>query len=43
MQMKNTDSLIYISELNGTPIGDLRLAASDFGLLAVEWAESQLE
>ncbi len=32
---------IYIGELNGTPLGDLRLAASDFGLVAVEWADSQ--
>ena len=34
---------IYIGELNGTPLGDLRLAASDFGLVAVEWADSQPE
>lgn len=34
---------IYLGELNGTPLGDLRLAASDFGLLAVEWANSQPE
>ncbi len=34
---------MYTGELNGTPIGDLRLAASDFGLVAVEWAESQPE
>lgn len=32
---------IYTGELNETPLGDLRLAASDFGLVAVEWAESQ--
>ena len=32
---------IYIGELNGTPLGDLRLAASDFGLVAIEWADSQ--
>jgi len=32
---------IYIGELNGSPLGDLRLAASDFGLIAVEWTESQ--
>jgi methylated-DNA-[protein]-cysteine S-methyltransferase len=31
---------IYLGELNGTPLGDLRLAASDLGLLAVEWADS---
>lgn len=39
--MKNTVFPIYIGELNGTPIGDLRLAASDLGLVAVEWAASQ--
>ncbi|HSL27893.1 MAG TPA: methylated-DNA--[protein]-cysteine S-methyltransferase [Anaerolineales bacterium] len=33
---------IYTGELNGTPLGDLRLAASDLGLVAVEWAGSQL-
>jgi methylated-DNA-[protein]-cysteine S-methyltransferase len=33
---------IYIGELNNTPLGDLRLAASDFGLVAVEWADSQI-
>jgi O-6-methylguanine DNA methyltransferase len=32
---------IYTGELNGTPLGDLRIAASDFGLVAVEWADSQ--
>ena len=41
--MKMTDSTIYIGELNGTTLGDLRLAASDLGLVAVEWADSQLE
>jgi methylated-DNA-[protein]-cysteine S-methyltransferase len=39
--MKTTDSPIYTGELNGTPLGDLRLAASDLGLVAVEWADSQ--
>ncbi len=34
---------IYIGELNGTRLGDLRLAASDLGLVAVEWEDSQLE
>jgi len=34
---------IYIGELNGTPLGDFRIAASDFGLVAVEWADSQSE
>jgi methylated-DNA-[protein]-cysteine S-methyltransferase len=36
-------SPIYIGELNGTYLGDLRLAASDLGLVAVEWADSQLQ
>lgn len=34
---------IYLGELNDTPLGDLRLAASDLGLLAIEWADSQPE
>lgn len=34
---------IYLNELNDTPLGDLRLVASDVGLLAVEWAESQAD
>ena len=34
---------IYLGELNNTPLGDLCIAASDLGLLAVEWADSQLE
>jgi len=33
---------IYIGELNGTPLGDLRLAASDLGLVAVEWADARI-
>ena len=33
---------IYIGELNGTCLGDLRLAASDLGLVAMEWAYSQV-
>jgi len=41
--MTTNDSPIYTGELNGTPLGDLRLAASDFGLVAVEWTESQPE
>ena len=40
--MKISASPLYIGELNGTPLGDLRIAASDFGLVAVEWADSQL-
>ena len=39
--MTSSNSLIYLGELNDTPLGDLRLAASDLGLLAVEWADSQ--
>ncbi len=35
------DLLIYTGQLNDTPLGDLRLAASDLGLVAVEWADSQ--
>jgi len=34
---------IYTGELNGTPLGDFRLAASDLGLVAVEWASAQPE
>ena len=34
---------IYLGELNNTPLGDLRIAASDLGLVAVEWADSQRE
>ena len=41
--VKTTDTPIYLGELNQTPLGDLRLAASDLGLLAVEWAHSQPE
>ena len=33
---------IYLGELNNTALGDLRIAASDLGLLAVEWDHSQL-
>jgi len=41
--VKKSPSPIYTGELNGTPLGNLRLAASDFGLVAVEWADSQPE
>ncbi len=41
--MKKAAFSIYIGELNGTPIGDLCLATSDLGLVAVEWADSQLQ
>ena len=42
MKMKTPDP-IYIGELNATPLGDFRLAVSDFGLVAIEWADSQPE
>lgn len=32
---------IYLGQLNNTPLGDLRIAASDLGLVAVEWVDSQ--
>ena len=35
------DPCIYLGELNHTPLGDLRLAASDLGLVAVEWSDAQ--
>jgi O-6-methylguanine DNA methyltransferase len=35
--------LIYLGELNGTILGDFRLAASDLGLVAIEWASAQPE
>jgi methylated-DNA-[protein]-cysteine S-methyltransferase len=34
---------IYLGELNHTPLGDLRIAVSALGLVAVEWADSQPE
>jgi methylated-DNA-[protein]-cysteine S-methyltransferase len=34
---------IYLGDLNNTPLGNLRLVASDLGLLALEWADSQPE
>ncbi len=44
MKAKTSDSSpIYVGELNGTPLGDFRLAASDLGLVAIEWADSQPE
>lgn len=39
--MKLSTQKIYLGELNHTPLGDLRLAASDLGLVAIEWADSQ--
>ena len=41
--MKTFAFPIHIGELNGTPVGDLRLVASDQGLIAVEWADTQLD
>ncbi len=41
--MKTAAFFLYIGELNGTPVGDLRLAASDLGLVAVEWADSRFQ
>jgi methylated-DNA-[protein]-cysteine S-methyltransferase len=43
MQMKSYRFPIHTGELSGTPVGDLRLAASDGGLVAVEWVHSQLD
>lgn len=39
--MKSFAFPLHIGELNGTPVGDLRLVASDQGLIAVEWADRQ--
>ena len=42
MKNKSQDANpIYIGDLDGTRLGDFRLAASDFGLIAVEWADLQ--
>ena len=41
--MKSFAFPIHFGELNGTPVGDLRLAVSDQGLIAVEWANTQLD
>lgn len=41
INVTTNDSPIYIGNLNGTPLGDLRLAASDLGLLAIEWENAQ--
>jgi O-6-methylguanine DNA methyltransferase len=37
------NNLLYIGSLNGTRLGDFRLAASEFGLVAVEWVDAQRE
>jgi methylated-DNA-[protein]-cysteine S-methyltransferase len=39
--MKSYAYPIHLGELNDTPVGDLRLAVSDQGLIAVEWATTQ--
>ncbi len=39
--MTSSPLKIYLGELNRTPLGDLRLAISNFGLVALEWADSQ--
>jgi methylated-DNA-[protein]-cysteine S-methyltransferase len=39
--MKSFAFPLHFGELNGTPVGDLRLAVSDQGLIAVEWADTQ--
>ena len=41
--MTHSDSVLYLGELNDTPLDDLRLVISDLGLVAVEWADSQLD
>lgn len=41
--MKSFAFPIHFGELNGTPVGDLRLTVSDQGLIAVEWANTQLD
>lgn len=41
--MRLSSLKVYLGELNHTAIGDLRIAASDLGLVAVEWADSQPE
>jgi methylated-DNA-[protein]-cysteine S-methyltransferase len=39
--MKSFVFPVYMGELNHTPLGDLRIAVSDLGLVAVEWANAQ--
>jgi methylated-DNA-[protein]-cysteine S-methyltransferase len=41
--MTLTSLKIYLGELNNTPLGDLRIAVSALGLVAVEWVDSQPE
>jgi O-6-methylguanine DNA methyltransferase len=40
---KSDLSTLYIGQLTKTPLGDLWLAVSDLGLVAVEWGKSQAE
>lgn len=39
--MKTYPFPLYIGELNHTAVGDLRIAASERGLVAVDWADRQ--
>ena len=39
----NQKPTLYMGELKGTPLGNLWLATSDLGLVAVEWSHSQAE
>ena len=39
----NQKSSLYIGELKSTTLGNLWLAVSDLGLIAVEWSQSQVE
>ena len=41
--MTSSPLKIYLGESNRTPLGDLRLAVSSLGLIALEWADSQPE
>jgi len=43
MTKVHTPTPIYLGELNGTLLGEFRLAASDLGLIAIEWADNQPE
>jgi len=39
----NQKPTLYMGELKGTPLGNLWLAVSKLGLVAVEWSQSQAE
>jgi O-6-methylguanine DNA methyltransferase len=41
--ISDLQSALYTGELKGAPLGGLWLAASDLGLVAVEWSASQAE